>query len=61
MRELSHSDQILKLAKSQRSNWKKVNDYVIMTSPSYFHDADMAEVGGDIRRAGWIEDVGVDQ
>jgi hypothetical protein len=36
MRELSHSDQILKQLKSQRSNWQKVNVDVSMTSPSYF-------------------------
>jgi hypothetical protein len=33
IQELSHSDQILKHAKSQQSNWKKVKADVSMTSP----------------------------
>jgi hypothetical protein len=48
MRELSHSDQILKHLKSQRSNWKKLNADVIMTSPKIFNDADVEEVSDDM-------------
>jgi hypothetical protein len=35
MRDLSHSDQILKQLKSQRSTGKNVNDDISMTSQSY--------------------------
>jgi hypothetical protein len=52
MRELSHSDRFLKQLKSQKVNWKKVNDDVSMTSPNLFNDADMEEVGADMEKVG---------
>jgi hypothetical protein len=58
MRELSHSDQILKQAKSQWSNWQKFNADVSMTSPSYFI---MLTWQRQVATCDWAGDTGVDQ
>jgi hypothetical protein len=48
MQELSHFDHIPKQLKKSKVNWKKVNADVSMTSPKTPHDADVAEISGNM-------------
>jgi hypothetical protein len=57
MRELSHSDQILKQLKSQRSTGKKMSMHdVNMTSPKLINDVDVVETCGSTATVDWADD-----